>query len=161
VNGLLGDLLNHQLWADVEHWQAIGAHPAARNDKALHDRLHHIHQVQRFFAWIIGGGDRPAVTTPEQFPEFDDLFGYARDSHDIVRRLLATVGEPRLAESIAVPWFTDPPLRLRGSEALAQMAMHSHYHRGQNATRLRELGAAPPLTDLIVWFWKGRPIAAL
>src|SRR5574339_581065 len=29
--------------------------------------------------------------------------------------------------------------------------------RAQNATRLRELGGAPPLTDLIVWWWKGRP----
>jgi uncharacterized damage-inducible protein DinB len=35
--------------------------------------------------------------------------------------------------------------------------MHSHYHRGQNATRLRELGGEPPMTDLIVWYWKGRP----
>jgi uncharacterized damage-inducible protein DinB len=35
--------------------------------------------------------------------------------------------------------------------------MHSHYHRGQNATRLRELGGEPPPTDLIVWYWKGRP----
>jgi uncharacterized damage-inducible protein DinB len=35
--------------------------------------------------------------------------------------------------------------------------MHSHYHRGQNATRLRELGGTPPNTDLIVWYWKGQP----
>ena len=38
--------------------------------------------------------------------------------------------------------------------------MHSHYHRGQNATRLRELGAEPPGTDLIVWYWKSRPAPA-
>jgi uncharacterized damage-inducible protein DinB len=35
--------------------------------------------------------------------------------------------------------------------------MHSHHHRGQNATRLRELGGVPPSTDLIVWYWKGKP----
>ncbi len=29
--------------------------------------------------------------------------------------------------------------------------------RGQNATRLRELGGEPPLTDYIAWLWKGRP----
>jgi uncharacterized damage-inducible protein DinB len=39
------------------------------------------------------------------------------------------------------------------------MALHSQHHRGQNATRLRELGAVPPATDLIVWYWKGRPAA--
>jgi hypothetical protein len=29
------------------------------------------------------------------------------------------------------------------TEALTQCAMHSHYHRAQNATRLRELGGGP------------------
>ncbi|MGH9369351.1 MAG: MFS transporter [Thermoanaerobaculia bacterium] len=27
------------------------------------------------------------------------------------------------------------------------------------ATRLRELGGEPPLTDLITWYWKGKPAA--
>jgi len=48
-----------------------------------------------------------------------------------------------------------------GGEALTQMAMHSQWHRGQNATRLRELGAQPPTVDLIAWYWKGRPSARL
>jgi uncharacterized damage-inducible protein DinB len=157
VDGLLRDLLNHQLWADVEHWQAIGAHPAARDDKALHDRLHHIHQVQRFFAWIVGGGERPTPTTPDQYPSFDKLASYARESHAVIHQLCSSISDASLSESITIPWFKEPPLTLTRSEALAQMATHSHYHRGQNATRLRELGGTPPLTDLIVWYWKRRP----
>ena len=35
-----------------------------------------------------------------------------------------------------------------------------HIHRGQNATRVRELNGVPPTTDLIVWQWKGRPDGA-
>jgi len=58
-----------------------------------------------------------------------------------------------------VPWFKDPPLSLTVAEALTQGAMHSQYHRGQNATRLRDLGGEPPTTDYIVWLWKGRPQA--
>ena len=46
------------------------------------------------------------------------------------------------------------------AEALTQAAMHSQWHRGQNAVRLRELGVEPPPVDLIVWYWKGRPAAA-
>jgi uncharacterized damage-inducible protein DinB len=61
---------------------------------------------------------------------------------------------------MSVDWFKDPPLTITIAEALTQCAMHSHYHRGQNATRLRELGVEPPLTDLIVWYWRGRPAAA-
>jgi uncharacterized damage-inducible protein DinB len=157
VDGLLRDLLAHQLWADVEHWQAIGAHPAARVDKALHDRLHHIHQVQRAFAWIVGGGERPGFTTPDRYPDFVALKRYGKESHDVIQQLLSSISDARLTEPITIPWFTEPPLTLLCSEALAQMATHSHYHRGQNATRLRELGGTPPLTDLIVWYWKGRP----
>ena len=157
MDGLLHDLLYHQLWADVEHWHAIGAHPAARDDKSLHDRLHHIHQVQSFFAWIVGGGERPTATTPDQYPSFDTLESYARESHAVIRQLCSSISDASLGESITVPWFKEPPLTLTRSEALVQMATHSHYHRGQNATRLRELGGTPPLTDLIVWYWKGRP----
>jgi uncharacterized damage-inducible protein DinB len=161
VDGILRDLVNHQLWADVEHWRAIAAYEPARADKVLHDRLHHIHQVQRFFAWMVGGGPKPEATAPEQFESFDDLADYARGSHESIRRLLSSEIGVALDEMLTIPWFRDPPLTLTRSEALAQMASHSHYHRGQNATRLRELGGTPPQTDLIVWYWKGRPAAAL
>jgi len=53
--------------------------------------------------------------------------------------------------------ISDAPTKISIGEALTQAAMHSHYHRGQNATRLRELGGEPPMTDYIVWLWKGRP----
>jgi len=82
---------------------------------------------------------------------------YARDHHDRLAPALAATSDERLAVSIAIPWFTDPPLSLTVAEALTQAAMHTHYHRGQNATRLRELGGEPPMTDYIYWLWKGRP----
>ena len=50
-----------------------------------------------------------------------------------------------------------PPLEITVEEALVQAVMHSQHHRGQNATRLRELGGEPPTTDFIVWLWQGRP----
>jgi uncharacterized damage-inducible protein DinB len=59
-----------------------------------------------------------------------------------------------------MPWFKEPALTITVGEALTQCAMHSQWHRGQNATRLRELGATPPTGDLIVWYWKGRPVPA-
>jgi uncharacterized damage-inducible protein DinB len=37
--------------------------------------------------------------------------------------------------------------------------MHSHYHRGQNAARLRELEGVPPGTDFIEWLRQGQPVA--
>ncbi len=162
MDSLIRDLLDHQLWADAEHWRVIGATAAAREDKAIRDRLHHIHQVQRFFIWAVGDrAQTPTPTTPDQFSSFDTLADYARGAHDVISSFRDDVADARLHESIVVPWFKDPPLTLRISEALAQMAMHSHHHRAQNATRIRELGGNPPPTDLIVWYWKGRPLARL
>ena len=158
MNPLLCDFCGHQAWADAEHWRAIEAHPASAEDPALRQRLHHIHMVQRAFLWAVG--DRAAVltvTTPEEFLSLAALKQYARGTHEAFDRFLADVSEARLEERIAMPWFKDPPLSITVTEALTQCAMHSHYHRGQNATRLRELGGEPPLTDLIAWYWRGRP----
>jgi uncharacterized damage-inducible protein DinB len=158
MNPLLRDFYGHQVWADAEHWRAIEAHPPACEDATLRTRLHHIHMVQRVFLWAVG--DRAigfAVTKPEDFGSLADLKNYARESHLEFERFLHRVTDSRLDERIGMPWFRDPPLSITVSEALTQCAMHSHYHRGQNATRLRELGGDPPPTDLIVWYWKGRP----
>jgi uncharacterized damage-inducible protein DinB len=155
-------LLEHQLWADAAHWGAVAAHAPARDDRALRQRLHHIHLVQRTFVWIVGDRSVPfASSTPDDFATFDDLRAFARGSHDEIRRTLESVSAARAAESIDAPWFRNPPLSLTVVEALTQMAMHSQWHRGQNAARLRELGGEPPTTDLIVWYWKARPSAQL
>jgi uncharacterized damage-inducible protein DinB len=157
MNSLLQDMYGHQEWADAEHWRAIGALEAARDHLRLRERLHHIHQVQRMFVWAIGDrATQPSPSKPADFAAFDDLKEYARGSHDQVRQLLSGMTDARLAETISMPWFK-PPLELSVGNALAQMAMHSQYHRGQNAVILRELGGEPPTTDLIVWHWKGRP----
>ena len=161
MNPLLRDLYGHQAWADAEHWRAIEAHSPARDDQAIRARLHHLHLVQRSFIWAVG--DRAiafAFSQPEDFKTVGDLKVFARESHANIDRCLSHITDTRLAESVTMPWFKDPPLTITVSEALTQCAMHSQWHRGQNATRLRELGATPPTVDLIVWYWKGRPMPA-
>jgi uncharacterized damage-inducible protein DinB len=155
---MLTDLLRHQEWADAEHWRAILASAASRDDAAIRTRLHHIHLVQRAFAWIVG--DRPSefeIRNVEDFPDLPSLNVYAQDYYLRLLPPLMALSPEQLSRAVDVPWFRDPPLTLRAEQALLQCAMHSHYHRGQNATRLRELGGEPPLTDLIVWYWKDRP----
>jgi uncharacterized damage-inducible protein DinB len=158
MNPLLRDFYGHQVWADAELWRAIAAHPPARDDQAIRRRLHHIAIVQRGFLWAVGDRQAPFVfTSPEDFGALEDLKRYSQEYHDRIAEYFATVTDARFGDRIQIPWFNDPPLTLSVEEALTQCAMHSHYHRGQNATRLRELGGDPPTTDLIVWYWKGRP----
>jgi uncharacterized damage-inducible protein DinB len=157
---MLQDLLRHQEWADAEHWRAIECCPAAAADQGVRARLHHIHLVQRAFAWIVGDRvERFAITKPEDFADMPALKLHATEYYARSFPLLLQLTADQLARRINVPWFQNPPLELRVDEALTQCVMHSHYHRGQNATRLRELGGEPPATDLIVWLWQGRPSA--
>jgi uncharacterized damage-inducible protein DinB len=162
MNPLLRDLLQHQFWADADLWNAIDAHEPARADKVIRDRLHHLHQVQRAFFWAVAD-PRPSftITNADDFATLDAVRVYAREAHDAMRAGMAAMSDVQLDQPIEIPWFKDPPLTLTRTEALTQCAMHSQHHRAQNATRLRELGGTPPPTDLIVWYWKGRPLSHL
>jgi uncharacterized damage-inducible protein DinB len=160
MNPLLRDLYGHQEWADAEHWRAIEAHPPALADPAIRDRLHHIHLVQHVFLWV--AGDRqapPQITKPAEFADSNALKEYGRSGHRALAVLLESTPPGRFAEIISMPWTPAGSAELTVERALTQAAMHSHYHRAQNATRLRELGGVPPGTDLIVWYWKSQPAA--
>lgn len=155
----LDELYAHQEWADAEQWRAFEAHPAALADKAICERLLHIHQVQYAFLWM--AGPRTSHFGFKKLDDFADmaaLKAYARQYHKAVGELLRGLDEARMEEIVDAPWF-NPPVKLSRRQALTQAAMHSHYHRGQNATRLRELGGAPPMTDFIIWIRAGQPAA--
>jgi uncharacterized damage-inducible protein DinB len=155
----LHELYEHQEWADAEHWRAFEAYPAALADRAIRERLHHIHLVQSAFLWVVRDATAQFIITKvEDYANIAELKAFARKSQSEMTAMLGGMDEARLAETIEVPWF-QPPLKISVRHALMQAAMHSHYHRGQNATRLRELGGVPPGTDFIEWLRQGQPTA--
>jgi uncharacterized damage-inducible protein DinB len=159
MSSYLDELYAHQEWADAEHWRAFEAHPEALTDKAICERLLHIHQVQYAFLWITGPQTSGfEFKKLEDFPNMADLKEYARRYHAAASELLKGLDQAKLEELVEAPWFK-PPLKLSRRHALTQAAMHSNYHRGQNATRLRELGGAPPMTDFIIWLRNGQTAA--
>jgi len=155
----LNELYGHQEWADAVHWWALVAHKGALEDNSIRERLMHIHLVQHGFLWITGPpGVEFTFKKLEDFPQMRGLRDYAREYHAEMRERFKTLTVGRLEEEVEVPWF-QPVLKISVRQALMQAAMHSHYHRGQNAVRLRELGAVPPGTDYIVWLREGKPAA--
>ncbi len=159
MTGYLDELYAHQEWADAEHWHAFEGHPGALEDKAIRERLHHIHLVQHAFLWITGPRSEPFANRKlEEFLHISDLKNYAQDGLQQLREFAKSLDSTQAEQMIEIPWFR-PPAKISIRQALTQAAMHSHYHRGQNATRLRELGATPPMTDFIVWLHKGQPAA--
>ena len=159
MNSYLDELFAHQEWADAEHWRAFEAYPAALDDKAICERLLHIHLVQHGFSWVTAPQRWEfAFKKLEDFPAMADLKKYAQAGLNELGERLKATDQQRMEELIEVPWFK-PTLKISVRHALTQAAMHSHYHRGQNATRLRELGGEPPMTDFIVWLKDGKPEA--
>jgi uncharacterized damage-inducible protein DinB len=159
MNSYLNELYGHQEWADAEHWRAFAAHPASLADKAIRERLLHIHLVQHGFLWVTGPRTSGfAFKKAEDFASMADLKRYAQQGLVEIGELLKKTDQARMEELIEVPWFK-PALRISVNQALTQAALHSHYHRGQNATRLRELGGVPPGTDFIEWLRQGQPPA--
>jgi uncharacterized damage-inducible protein DinB len=159
MKDILADLFGHMEWADAELWRALLSSAPASADERIRERLHHLHLVQHGFLAIV----RHETFVYRPFAEFGDILelrDYARDFHAAAGPHVAHIDAAALDELHVIPWFKDPPLRIRAGDALMQAAMHSQYHRGQNATRLRELGGDPPMTDFIVWLWKGKPAAA-
>jgi uncharacterized damage-inducible protein DinB len=153
----LRDLYRHQEWADAEHWTAIESCPPALSDEELHDRLTHLHIVQRGFLKVFKSEPINIKEELGRKPPLADLKAIAQNYHKDVIPFLAALADERLDEKVVVPWFPGEfslPLR----EAALQAVLHSLYHRGQNATRLKQLGTKPPLTDYIVWVFKGRPV---
>jgi uncharacterized damage-inducible protein DinB len=159
MNSYLNELYAHQEWADAEHWRAFEAHPGSLADKAIRERLLHIHMVQHAFLWVAGSRKAEfAFKNMEDFPNVADLKKYAQQGLAEMSELVKKTNHDRLEEVIEVPWFK-PLVTISVRHALMQAAMHSHYHRGQNATRLRELGGVPPMTDFIIWLRNGQPTA--
>jgi uncharacterized damage-inducible protein DinB len=157
MDSYLEELYAHQEWADAEHWRAFEAYPAALADRAIRERLHHIHLVQSAFLWVVGRRtEQFVITKVEDYPDIRHLKLFARKYHADMATKLGGIDDATLAAMIEVPWF-QPPLKISVRHALTQAAMHSHYHRGQNATRLRELGRVPPGTDFIEWLHRGQP----
>ena len=129
-------------------------------DEAIRNRLHHLHSVQSAFCWAVkAGGSQFERTTLADFASPASLKAYAQRASTELTALIETMTDDQLTQAVHIPWFKDPPGTFTRADALTQAVMHSHWHRGQNATRLRELGGVPPTTDFIVWIKKGRPPA--
>jgi uncharacterized damage-inducible protein DinB len=159
MHSYLDELYAHQEWADAEHWRAFEAYPVALENKAIRERLFHIHLVQHGFLWVASPQRGEfAFKKLEDFPSMADLKKYGQQGLADMSELLQKTDAKRMEEVIEVPWF-QPAVKISVRQALTQAAMHSHYHRVHNATRLRELGGEPPLTDYIVWLRDGQPAA--
>ena len=72
------------------------------------------------------------------------------------RAFLAGLADADLARPLSYTLFSGARQTLPLRDVLLHVAHHATYHRGQAASMLRRLGAAPPATDYLVYALEAR-----
>ncbi len=153
-------LLLHMEWADALVWRAVLCAPG--QDDSIPGRLHHFHSTQWAYLQVL---QRQPLKIPElaSFPDLRSLGRWARGFYRELPALRDSLDDATLGRPVEFPWAAQleerfgTPAPATTGECLLQLALHTAYHRGQVATRLRERGGEPPLTDFIAWIWMRRP----
>lgn len=153
-------LLLHMEWADARVWWSVLNAPG--HDESMPERLHHFHSTQWAYLQVLQG--RP-LEIPElgAFPDLRSIGRWARQLYCVLPAYRDSLEDDQLGRRVEFPWAAQLADRLGNpgpatvGESLLQLVLHTTYHRGQVATRLRERGGEPPLTDFIAWIWMHRP----
>ena len=149
----LQDLARYQRWADGEHWKAIHANPALEGDAEVRKRLNHMAAACRMLAGL-ARGEVPDRALFEERESLEEIEAAMREATEGAERTIATVD---LEEMVKLPRGPQGPFEAPAGALLLQALMHGQHHRAQNASRMRELGVTPPMTDYILWVAFGRP----
>jgi uncharacterized damage-inducible protein DinB len=151
---LLIDLARHQAWADAAHWKAIHENAALREDAEIRTRLNHMLAASRMLAALARGEAPDLAGMKLEISSLSELQSAMGKAHG---ELAAALGSTDLNKMIALPRGPQGPFQAPAGMLLLQALTHSQHHRGQNAARMRQLGATPPMTDFIIWYAMGRP----
>ncbi len=150
---LLQGLARHQVWADTAHWKALHENSTLLEDLEIRKRLNHMVMALRMLT-TLARGETPnpsGMTDIEPTEQLEAALGKAN------AELIQALNTVDLQKSIALPRGPQGPWEAPAGVLLLQAIMHSQHHRGQNASRMRQLGATPPMTDFVIWYALGRP----
>ena len=163
---VLVDLFDHMEWADARVWDVALRIPEARGDETLKRLMLHLHGVQKAFldAW-----------TAQPFAFRNDYSGTSLEAelasvrayYASARSFIEGLSESQMTMPLVLPWsklarkvIGRPAGPTTLGETVLQVLTHSGHHRAQANSRLRALGAQPPVIDYIAWVWLERPSPA-
>jgi uncharacterized damage-inducible protein DinB len=99
-------------------------------------------------------GETPDAGGTKEIHSIDELEAAMGKGHG---DFAATLESADLDKMIALPRGPKGPFEAPAGVLLLQALTHSQHHRGQNASRMRQLGVTPPMTDFVFWYAIGRP----
>jgi uncharacterized damage-inducible protein DinB len=119
-----------------------------------------VHILQAEWIWLcrwqgVSPTDAPEGWDEAEYPELRKLW----TEHEREQTAwLESLHDATLNEPLAYVNFKGEPHRVRLDHLVRHVINHSSYHRGQVTTMLRQLGIAPPATDLVLFHTSGAPV---
>jgi uncharacterized damage-inducible protein DinB len=150
---LLQGLAHHQIWADTLHWKALHDNTALFADAEIQKRLSHMVTALRMLTALARGETPDPSGMKEVLPP--DQLEAAQGKANVT--LIEAIGAIDPQRAIALPRGPQGPWEAPAGALLLQAITHSQHHRAQNASRMRQLGVTPPMTDFILWYALGQP----
>jgi len=150
---LLRDLARHQVWADAAHWKALHENSTLLEDSEIRKRLNHMVMALRMLT-ALARGETPDPSGMKDTVPDDQLEAALGKANAELIEALNTLD---LQKMIALPRGPQGPWEAPAGVLLLQAITHSQHHRAQNASRIRQLGATPPMTDFVIWYALGQP----
>jgi uncharacterized damage-inducible protein DinB len=150
---MLKELARHQAWADAEQWKALHANPKLLQDAEIRKRLNHIANANEMLQTLARG----EALDMARFKDRESVEALEAALSKANQALFDTLDSAQLDKMVQLPRGPKGPFEAPAGVLLLQALMHSQHHRGQNASRMRELGVTAPTTDYVVWYALGRP----
>ena len=146
-------LLSFQHLAAYDVWANRRLASVLTDDHARAIRLL-AHAATSELTWLRRiAGTQPTSQTSDFWPDTDaeGCRALVEDAAAAMHAFLDRLDEDGLAQKATYRNSKGIAYRTPVSEVLTHVCFHSHYHRGQAATALREAGVDPPWTDYIAW----------
>jgi uncharacterized damage-inducible protein DinB len=152
-------LYDYTRWADARMLEAVSklapepwTKDLGSSLKSVRDTVVHIASAQWIWLSRWKGETPKGMWTAADYP----TLAAVRDRWDPVREELAAFvaaqSEASLSAPLAYKNLKGDPMSYPLGHLMLHAVNHSTYHRGQVTTLLRQLGAQPVSTDLVVYF---------
>lgn len=153
------ELYAYNRWADGRILGAVATltpeqftRDLGSSHKSVRDTL--AHMFSAVWTWLSRWqGSSPTVPLPaSEFATFEQLRARAAAVEHDLDAFVRALTDASLLKPIDYRNYKGEPFRQPLGEMMLHVVNHSTYHRGQVTTLLRQLGAQPIETDLIVYY---------
>jgi uncharacterized damage-inducible protein DinB len=156
----LRTLIHYNYWARDRMLDAVAKLPADQYAKPLgnsfssvRDTVVHIYGAEWVWFSRFKGENPGALPKPEGFADLPSLVKTWGDIEAGWRSLVANLGDDELDVVITFKTLAGASAHSPLSQIIQHVVNHGSYHRGQVTTMLRQLGAEPPKSmDLIFYY---------